>query len=150
MTNHWIDIGNSDCVLMMGSNAAENHPDLLPLGTESKRQRRDTSFTSDPRYTRTSTKADIYAPLSPGTDIAFLGGMIKYIIENKKYFLDYVINYTNGPYIVGEKYGFKDGFFSGFNAEKRAYDASTWAYAMDESGIPRKDSSLKTHAVYSN
>jgi len=148
MTNHWIDIANSDCILIMGSNAAETHPVSFRWVMKAK-DNGGTLIHVDPRYTRTSTKADIYAPLRPGTDIAFLGGMIKYIIENKKYFLDYVVNYTNASYIVGEKYGFKDGLFSGFNAEKKAYDSSTWAYAMDEEGVPKKDLSLQDpHCVF--
>jgi len=148
MTNHWIDIANSDCILIMGSNAAETHPVSFRWVMKAK-DKGGTLIHVDPRYTRTSTKADIYAPLRPGTDIAFLGGMIKYIIENKKYFLDYVIDYTNASYIVGEKYEFKDGLFSGFNAEKKAYDSSTWAYAMDEKGVPKKDLSLQDpHCVF--
>lgn len=142
MTNHWIDLGNSDCILIMGSNAAENHPISFRWVMKAK-DNGGTVIHVDPRYTRTSTKADIYAPLRSGTDIAFLGGMIKYILENDKYFKDYVLNYTNASYIVGEKYGFKDGLFSGFNSEKKAYDASTWAYEMDEKGIPKRDPSYQ-------
>jgi len=97
----------------------------------------------DPRFTRTSTKADIYAPLRSGTDIAFLGGMIKYIIENDKYFKDYVVNYTNATYILGEKFAFKDGLFSGFNAENRAYDNAQWAFVVEENGLPKKDPTLQ-------
>ena len=142
MTNHWIDIANSDCVLIMGSNAAEAHPVSFRWVMKAK-DNGGILIHVDPRYTRTSTKADIYAALRPGTDIAFLGGMIKYIIENNKYFPDYVISYTNGPYITGEKYGFKDGLFSGFNTEKKVYDASSWAYEMDEKGVAKKDFTLQ-------
>jgi formate dehydrogenase major subunit len=67
----------------------------------------------DPRFTRTSAKADFYAALRSGTDIAFLGGMIKYILENEKYFKDYVVNYTNASFLVDERFDFKDGLFSG-------------------------------------
>lgn len=142
MTNHWIDIANSDCVLMMGCNAAETHPVSFRWVLKAKENGAKLIHV-DPRYTRTSTGADIYAPLRPGTDIAFLGGMIKYVIENRKYFQDYIIDYTNGSYILGKKYGFKDGLFSGFDQESKTYDASTWAYARDEKGAPRKDLSLK-------
>ncbi len=142
MTNHWIDFANSDCILIMGSNPAENHPISFRWIMKAK-DKGGVVIHVDPRYTRTSTKADIYAPLRSGTDIPFLGAMIKYIIENNKYFNDYVVNYTNASFIVGEKYDFKDGLFSGFNAEKRAYDASTWAFEMDEKGVPKKDPTLQ-------
>ena len=79
MTNHWIDIKNSDCILIMGSNAAENHPISFKYVTEAQ-QKGSKLISVDPRFTRTSAKADIYAPLRSGTDIAFLGGMIKYIL----------------------------------------------------------------------
>ena len=142
MTNHWIDIANSDCILIMGSNAAENHPISFRWVLKAK-DSGATLIHVDPRFTRTSTQADMYAPLRSGTDIAFLGGMIKYILENDKYFKDYVVNYTNAAYIVGEKYGFKDGLFSGFSTEKKSYDASTWAFEPDDQGIPRKDPTLQ-------
>jgi len=142
MTNHWIDLANSDCILIMGSNAAENHPISFRWVLKAQ-DNGATVIHVDPRFTRTSTKADIYAPLRSGTDIAFLGGMIKYILENDKFFTSYVVNYTNGPYIVGEKYSFKDGLFSGFNSEKKSYDSSTWAFELDDQGIPKKDLTLQ-------
>jgi formate dehydrogenase major subunit len=89
MTNHWIDIKNSDCILIMGSNAAENHPISFKFVTEA--QHKGAKLISvDPRFTRTSSKADIYAPIRSGTDIAFLGGMIKYILDNNLHFEEYV------------------------------------------------------------
>jgi formate dehydrogenase major subunit len=142
MTNHWIDFANSDCVLMMGSNPAENHPISFRWIMKAK-DNGGTLIHVDPRFTRTSAKVDIYAPLRSGTDIAFIGGMIKYIIDNDKYFKDYVINYTNASYIVGEKFDFKDGLFSGFNPEKRSYDKSFWAYVVEENGLPKKDMTLQ-------
>ena len=117
MTNHWIDFANSDCVLMMGSNPAENHPISFRWIMKAK-DNGGTLIHVDPRFTRTSSKVDIYASLRSGTDIPFIGGMIKYILDKDKYFKDYVVNYTNAGYIVGEKYDFKDGLFSGFNAGK--------------------------------
>jgi formate dehydrogenase major subunit len=142
MTNHWIDLANSDCLLIMGSNAAENHPISFRWVMKAK-DKGGILIHVDPRFTRTSTKADIYAPLRSGTDIAFIGGMIKYILDKDKVFKDYVVNYTNASYIVGEKFDFKDGLFSGFNAEKRSYDKSLWAYVVDENGIPKKDMTLQ-------
>ena len=142
MTNHWIDIKNSDCILIMGSNAAENHPISFKYVLEAQ-AKGATLISVDPRFTRTSSKADVYAPLRSGTDIAFLGGMIKYIIDNKLYHQEYVASYTNAPFIVGNKFKFKDGLFSGYDAKNRKYDKSQWAFDMDQSGVPMMDRSLK-------
>ena len=141
MTNHWIDIKNSDCILIMGSNAAENHPVSFKwVGEAMKRGGKLISV--DPRFTRTSSKADFYTPLRSGTDIAFLGGMIKYILENEKYFKEYVAEYTNASFIVGDSYDFNDGLFSGYDPKKHKYDKSKWAFKKDN-GIPKKDKSLQ-------
>jgi len=142
MTNHWIDLQNSDCILIMGSNAAENHPISFRWIMKAK-DRGATLIHVDPRFTRTSAKADFYTALRSGTDIAFLGGMINYILSNNLYFKDYVVHYSNASFIVGEKYSFKDGLFSGFDKATRKYDKSTWAYELDENGIPKKDYTLK-------
>ena len=144
MTNHWIDIRNADVILIMGSNAAENHPIsfkwvMAALGKGAK------LISVDPRFTRTSAKADIYAPLRSGSDIAFLSGMMRYIIENKRYDEFYIKNYTNAPFLVNE--GFKmpgdlDGIFSGYDPKKRKYDKKSWAFQKDDNGVVKKDKSL--------
>ena len=142
MTNHWIDIKNSDCILIMGSNAAENHPVSFKYVSEA--QKNGAKLISvDPRFTRTSAKADIYAALRSGTDIAFLGGMMKYILDNNLYNQEYVAAYTNGPFLVAESFKFEEGLFSGYDKKKRKYDKSQWAFQMDENGIPKMDRSLK-------
>ena len=138
MTNHWQDIANSDCVLIMGSNPAENHPISFKWVLKAV-ERGATLIHVDPRFTRTSAKAHFHVPLRSGTDIAFLGGMIKYILDNKLYFAEYLHNYTNASFIVGDKYGFKDGLFSGYDPEARQYDKSFWAFALDEKGVPKRD-----------
>ena len=142
MTNHWIDIKNSDCIMIMGSNAAENHPISFKFVTEAQ-QKGSKLISVDPRFTRTSSKADIFAPIRSGTDIAFLGGMIKYILDNNLYFEEYVAHYTNAPFIVGPDFNFKDGLFSGYNADTRKYDKSKWAFEMDANGVPKMDRTLK-------
>jgi formate dehydrogenase major subunit len=142
MTNHWIDLKNSDVILIMGSNAAENHPISFKWVMRAK-DAGGTVIHVDPRFTRTSTKADIYAPIRSGGDIAFLGGMIKYILDNNLIHKDYVVNYTNASFIVGQGFGFKDGLFSGFNADTNSYDKSQWAFEKDEKGVVRKDPSLQ-------
>jgi len=143
MTNHWIDIGNSDCILIMGSNAAENHPISFKWVTKAMEQGA-TLISVDPRFTRTSSKADIYAPIRSGADIAFLGGMIKYILDNNLYFREYVAEYTNAAFILSTKYGFNDGLFSGYNRKTKSYNKKYWAFEMDANGAPKKDKSL-TH-----
>ncbi len=142
MTNHWIDIRNSDCILIMGSNAAENHPISFKWITEAM-EHGAKLISVDPRFTRTSSKADFYAALRSGTDIAFLGGMIKYILENDLYFKEYVAAYTNASFIVSDTYDFKDGLFSGFDAEARKYDKTLWGFVEDEKGNPGKDRTLR-------
>ena len=142
MTNHWIDIRNSDCILVMGSNPAENHPISFKWITAAMKNGADL-ISVDPRFTRTSAKASFYTALRSGTDIAFLGGMIKYILENNKYFKEYVAAYTNASFIVTDTYGFKDGLFSGFDAKAREYDKKMWGFAKDEKGNPKKDRTLQ-------
>ena len=143
MTNHWNDLANSDCILIMGSNPAENHP--ISFKWVLKAQDKGAKVVSvDPRFTHSSSKADFYVQLRVGTDIAFLGGMINYILNNDKYFKQYVIDSTNGPTVVGERFGFSDGLFSGFNADKKSYDKKTWAFEMDANGVPVRDETL-TH-----
>jgi formate dehydrogenase major subunit len=141
MTNHWIDLRNSDCILIMGSNAAENHPISFKwVGEAMKRGAKLISV--DPRFTRTSSKADFYTALRSGTDIAFLGGMIKYILENDKYFKEYVAEYTNASFIVADSFKFDDGLFSGYDPKTHKYDTKMWAFVNDANGIPKKDKSL--------
>jgi formate dehydrogenase major subunit len=142
MTNHWIDIKNSDCILIMGSNAAENHPVSFKYVTQAMANGA-TLISVDPRFTRTSAKADIYAPLRSGTDIAFLGGMIKYILDNRLYQEEYVAAYTNAAFLVKDSFTFRDGLFAGYDAKKRTYDKRQWDFQTNEQGVPLKDRTLK-------
>lgn len=141
MTNHWNDLKNSDCILIMGSNAAENHP--ISFKWVLKAQKNGAKVIHvDPRFTRTSARSDIHMALRSGTDIAVLGGMLKYIIENKSYFPEYMLEYTNASFIVGKDYSFTDGLFSGFDPITKAYDKSKWAFETDKDGIPKRDLTL--------
>ncbi len=142
MTNHWIDIKNSDCILIMGSNAAENHPISFKWVTKAQ-EKGATVIHVDPRFTRTSAKADMYAGIRSGADIAVLGGMIKYILDNELIFKDYVVDYTNASFIIGDNYKFDDGIFAGYDPETKSYDKSKWAFAMDSKGNPKKDPTLQ-------
>ena len=146
MTNHWIDIKNADVILIMGSNAAENHPVSFSWVDEA-RAAGATLIHVDPRFTRTSAQADIHAFLRSGSDIAFLGGMIKYILDRRLYHEDYVRLYTNGPFIVNAAFqmpGELDGLFSGYDPFSRVYDRSAWAFDTDEAGTVRTDETM-TH-----
>ncbi len=114
----------------MGSNMAENHPVGFQWVVEA-RLRGAKIIHVDPRFTRTSAMSNLHVPLRAGTDIAFLGGIVNYILENDRYFRDYVVHYTNAPVIVSEEYADTedlDGLFSGYDPESRSYDASTWQY----------------------
>jgi len=142
MTNHYIDFRNADVILNMGSNVAENHPVSFKW-IQAAKDKGAIFIHVDPRFTRTSTKADIFVRLRSGTDIAFLGGMIKYLIDNNMYDEFYVKNYTNASFIVNPKYSFNDGLFSGYDSAKRTYDKSTWALEKDEQGIPKRDMTLQ-------
>jgi formate dehydrogenase major subunit len=142
MTNHYIDFRNADVILNMGSNVAENHPVSFKW-IQAAKDKGAIFIHVDPRFTRTSTKADIFVRLRSGTDIAFLGGMIKYLIENNMVDEFYVKNYTNASFIVNPKYSFNDGLFSGYDSAKRAYDKSTWALEKDEQGISKRDMTLQ-------
>ncbi len=116
MTNHYNDIKNADIILIMGSNAAEMHPISFKWVMRAREERGAKVIHVDPRFTRTSALADFHTSLRSGTDIAFLGGMINYILENNKYFEDYVMDYTNASFLINDKFGFNDGLFSGYDA----------------------------------
>jgi formate dehydrogenase major subunit len=142
MTNHYIDFRNADVILNMGGNVVENHPVSFKW-IQAAKDKGATFIHVDPRYTRTSSKADIYVRLRSGTDIAFLGGMIKYILEKNLYDAFNVKNYTNASFIVNSKYNFNDGLFSGYDPQKKGYDSSFWSFEKNESGIPKKDMTLQ-------
>ena len=99
MTNHWIDVRNADVILIMGSNAAENHP-ISFKWIQAARARGATLISVDPRFTRTSSQADLYAPLRAGTDSAFLGGLIRHLLEGELYHRDYVATHTNAAMLA--------------------------------------------------
>src|SRR6184192_2284683 len=137
MTNGWVDMKNTDMMLIMGGNPAENHPCGFKWPVEAKRTRNAKIISVDPRFTRTSAVADLFCQIRAGTDIAFLGGVVRYAIENNRIAKDYLVNYTNAAFIV--KGDFKlpadtDGVFSGFDAKSQSYDKSTWNYAGTAGG----------------
>lgn len=139
MTNTWQDIKNANVVIVMGGNAAEAHPCGFKWVIEAKIENGAKLVVVDPRFTRTASVADYYAPIRPGTDIAFLSGVIRYLLENDKIQHEYVRSYTNASLIVKDGFGFEDGLFTGYNEETRSYDKTTWDYDIGEDGFARID-----------
>ncbi|HBI83246.1 MAG TPA: formate dehydrogenase-N subunit alpha [Alcaligenaceae bacterium] len=142
MTNHWVDIKNADLVLVMGGNAAEAHPCGFKWVIQAKAKRGAKLVVVDPRYTRSAAVSDYYAPIRVGADIAFLGGVIRYLIENDKIHHEYVNNYTNAAFLINPEFSFKDGLFSGYDESKRAYSKGTWTYQMED-GFAKVDPTLQ-------
>jgi formate dehydrogenase-N alpha subunit len=144
MTNSWNDIKNTDLVLIMGGNAAEAHPCGFKWVTEAKANNGAKLIVVDPRFTRSAAVADVYAPLRPGTDIAFLSGVMRYLLGNNKIHADYVKAYTNASYIVKEGFSFSDGLFAGYDEARKTYtDRSSWDYELDDQGMAKVDDTLQ-------
>jgi formate dehydrogenase major subunit len=134
------DMQNADCILIMGSNMAEAHPVAFRFPMMA-RERGAQLIHVDPHFSRTSAMCQQYVRIRTGSDIAFLGGLINYILENDRWFREYVLAYTNAATIITDQ--FRDtedlgGIFAGFDPEKRSYDAShqAWQYARHEDGGP--------------
>ena len=142
MTNHWVDIKNADVVLAMGGNAAEAHPCGFKWVTEAKAHNKARLIVVDPRFTRTASVADVYAPIRTGTDIVFLGAVVNYLLTNDKIQHEYVRNYTDYTFIVREDFSFQDGLYSGYDAQNRSYKKTTWDYEMGPDGFVKTDPSL--------
>jgi formate dehydrogenase major subunit len=143
------DLANSDSILIMGSNMAECHPVAFRWVIQAKTRVNNpcTVIHADPRFTRTSAMANVYAPVRAGSDIVFLGALIRYVLEKHerlvgkrrdqltdprdRFFFDYLTRYTNALTLVADEY--KDtedgaGLFSGYDADKRSYDPKSWRY----------------------
>jgi formate dehydrogenase major subunit len=149
-TAQW-DVANADCVVIMGSNMAEAHPIAFRFVVQAK-ERSATVIHVDPRFTRTSALADIYAPIRAGSDIAFLGGLIRYILENDLWFHEYALNYSNLAAII--EAGYQDtsdleGLFSGWDPDRRAYDPDSWQYRGEAVPSPLADHAVQTGEAYS-
>ncbi len=136
MTNHWRDIKNADLILINGANPAEAHPVGFQWFVKAKLDPKRGPGSgggarivhADPRFTRTSAMADIYLRIRTGSDVAYFGGLINYVLSNNLHQAEYVKHYTNASFLVKEGFGFTDGLFSGYDKAKRSYDISTWAY----------------------
>jgi len=150
MTNHWIDLQHCKTILVEGSNVAENHP--MAFKWIRKAQENGAKIIHvDPRFTRTSATADVYARIRPGTDAAFLNTMINHVLVHKLYDEDYVTTHTNALFLGHAGFDFKDGLFSGFDEEKHKYNTETWGYQLDGKGKPRVAASLDDpHCVFTH
>jgi formate dehydrogenase major subunit len=142
MTNHWVDIKNADIVLVMGGNAAEAHPCGFKWVTEAKAHNKARLIVVDPRFTRTASVADVYAPIRSGTDIVFLGAVINYLLANDKIQHEYVSNYTDLTFLVRDDYAFDQGIFSGYQSGEHRYDKSSWDYQIGADGYVKSDPTL--------
>jgi len=143
MTNHWVDIKNADVILIMGGNAAEAHPCGFKWVTEAKAHNKAHFMVVDPRFNRSASVADFYAPIRSGSDIVFLGGIINYLLTNDKIHHDYVKAYTDFTFIVREDFNFEEGYFSGYNEERRLYDKTSWDYELGDDGFVKTDPTLQ-------
>lgn len=152
------DLANSDCILIMGSNMAEAHPVGFRWPMKAK-EKGGKIIHVDPRFTRTSAVGDVFVGIRAGSDIAFLGGLIHYVLTRERWFKEYVLAYTNASSIIEE--GFADaedldGLFSGYQPGSGMYDAQQghWGYehsgeasALDASSAPHKQTTGK-HGVH--
>jgi formate dehydrogenase major subunit len=140
------DLANADCILIEGSSMAEAHPVGFRWVMKAK-EHGATIIHVDPRFSRTSALADIWAPIRAGTDIVFLGGLIRHLIEHNLYFHEYVVHYTNASCILSDEYrdpeDSGDGYFSGWNEEKRAYEGDSWLYKGGDLSRPQRDLTLQ-------
>src|ERR1700728_563610 len=141
-------MANSDCILFMGSNMAEAQPVGFRWPMEAK-LKGATLIHVDPRFTRMSAVCDLYGGIRSGSDIAFLGGLVNYVLTNDRWFHEYVLAYTNASTII--EGGFRDaedlaGLFSGFDKQHESYDARQghWGYEESRNGHAEQDGSKHT------
>jgi formate dehydrogenase major subunit len=139
MTNHWRDIRHADLILINGANPAEAHPVGFQWMMKAKLERGAKMIHADPRFTRTSAVADRHLRVRTGTDVAYFGGLINYVLQNKLYHEEYVRWATNAGLVVKKGYKFEDGLFNAYDPDKRVYDAKEWGYETDEKGFAKVD-----------
>jgi formate dehydrogenase major subunit len=139
------DLANANCILIEGSSMAEAHPVGFRWVMKAK-ERGATIIHVDPRFSRTSALADLWVPIRAGSDIAFLGGLVRHMIEHERYFREYVVRYTNASCILRESFADTEdcgGFFTGWDEEKRAYKPEDWLYEGNGLSYPKRDLTLK-------
>ena len=149
MTGSWMNLRDAKLIWVEGSNLAECHP--MGLKNVMKAKENGAKIVHvDMRYTRTSKIADKFIQIRPGTDIVFLGAIINYIIQNKKFDENYLRRNTNAFCLLRPDFGFQDGLFSGYNEATRSYDMTTWGYDLGTDGKPQKAADIfAPHTVLS-
>jgi len=135
MTNHWRDIQHADLIMINGANPAEAHPVGFQWMMRAKLDRGAKMIHVDPRFTRTSAVADRHLRIRTGTDVAYFGGLINYVLQNNLHHKEYVQYATNAGLVVKDGYTFADGLFNGYDAQKRTYDTAAWAYETGPGGF---------------
>ena len=149
MTNHWNDYQHSDVMMAIGGNTAENHPISMKWIEKARETKGAKLICVDPRVCRTAAVADLHVPIRPGTNIAYLGGLINYILENERYHKEYVEAYTNATFLINENYAFDDvtGLFTGAQDDPvrnaTSYNQEDWQYQTDGEGNILKDPTLE-------
>lgn len=148
MTNHWIDYRNTDVFMNIGGNTAENHPISMKWIEKARETKGAKLIVVDPRISRTAAVADLHVRIRPGTNIAYLGGLINYIFENELYHKEYVEHYTNASFLIEEAFDFDEetGLFSGVEddpvRDAKKYNRQTWQYQKDKDGNILKNPTL--------
>src|SRR3981081_2973001 len=133
-----MDLQHADLIVIQGSNFAENHPVGFRFALMAK-ERGAKIVHVDPRFTRTSALADLYIPIRSGTDIAFTGGLINYVLSNDAYFKEYVHAYTSASFLVHPDFRDTedlDGMFNGYDPESRTYDSKAGRYEREGGAQP--------------
>jgi len=148
MTNHWGDYVYTDVFMNIGGNTAESH--IISMKHIEKAQRKGAKFIAvDPRFTHTAAIADIHVPIRSGTNLAFAGGMLNYIIQNERHQKEYVKHYTNATYLIHEDFALDErtGYFSGVQDDPirkcKKYDQTTWNYQRDAEGNVLRDMDMQ-------
>src|SRR5437588_883297 len=151
-----MDMKHADCILIMGSNMAECHPVAFRFVMQAKTRENNpcTVIHADPRFTRTSAMAQIYAPLRAGSDIVFLGALINHVLqeherirqrpaeqrtERERFFSEYLLRYTNAATLITDEYRDAEegaGLFAGFDPRERTYDVRKWRYDAEPGRPP--------------
>jgi len=140
MTNHWIDLINSDLIVIIGANPAENHSMAFKWALRA-RDKGAKIVSVDPRVTRTSALADLYVPLRSGTDIALINALINYALTRDLVNHDYLVTHTNASFLVSPEFTFNDGLFGELTEGK--YDKEKWGFQTDDEGLIKKDPTLQ-------
>lgn len=143
MTNHWVDIKNANVVMIMGGNPAEAHPVGFKWVIDAKIKNGAKVIVVDPRFNRSAAVADLYSPIRAGSDIAFLMGVVNYLLEHDRIQHDYVREYTSAPLIVRDDFEFDEGLFSGHTEMGKGYDKTSWMYELDAQGNALRDPSMQ-------